>query len=55
MVARLDRLISESIIIILVLALEYYSLRPLIGDGVGYILIGLTFIILLLDVLRNVL
>ncbi len=55
MVARLDRLVSESVIIVLALVLEYFSIRPLIGDGLGYVLVGLTVMILILDILRNVL
>ncbi len=53
--ANLDRLISEAIIFLLVLALEFYTIKPMVGDLFGYILIGVTVIVLLLDILRNVL
>ena len=53
--ANLDRLISEAIIILLVLALEFYTIKPMVGEVIGYFLIGVTVIILLLDILRNAL
>ena len=53
--ANLDRLISEAIIILLVLALEFYTIKPMVGDVIGYILLGITVIVLLLDILRNAL
>lgn len=53
--ANLDRLISEAIIILLVLALEFYTIKPMVGDVIGYILMGVTVIVLLLDILRNAL
>jgi hypothetical protein len=53
--ANLDRLISEAIIFVLVLALELYTIKPMVGDVIGYILIGVTMIMLLLDILRNTL
>lgn len=53
--ANLDRLISEAIIFLLVLALEWYTIKPMVGDIIGYVLIGITVILLLLDILRNAL
>jgi hypothetical protein len=53
--ANLDRLISEAVIILLVLALEFYTIKPMVGEVIGYFLIGVTVIILLLDILRNAL
>jgi hypothetical protein len=53
--ANLDRLVSDAIIFLLVLVLEYYTIKPIVGDIIGYVLIGITVIILLLDILRNAL
>ena len=53
--ANLDRLISEAIIFFLVLALEYFTIKPMVGDVVGYILMGVTVMVLILDILRNAL
>jgi hypothetical protein len=53
--ANLDRLISEAIIFVLVLALEYFTIKPMVGDVVGYILMGVTFMVLILNILRNAL
>jgi len=52
---NIDRLFSEAVIILLLLGLEYFAIRPLIGDGLGYVLVGVTVIVLILDVLRNAL
>jgi hypothetical protein len=53
--ANLDRLISEAIIFLLVLTLEYFTIKPMVGDVVGYILMGVTVMVLILDILRNAL
>ncbi len=53
--ANLGRLFSEAIIILLVMALEFFSIKPMVGDIFGYVLLGVTLIVLLLDILRNVL
>ncbi len=53
--ANLGRLLSDGFIIILVMVLEYFTIRPLIGDILGWGLLGVTGIILILDVLKNIL
>jgi len=53
--ANLDRLISEALIFILVLGLEFFTIKPMIGDVTGYILMGITLMALILDILRNAL
>ena len=53
--ANLGRLLSEGSIFLLVMALEYYTLRPLIGDNLGWGLLGVTGFILIIDVLKNIL
>jgi hypothetical protein len=53
--ANLGRLLSEGSIILLVIGLEYFTIRPLIGDNLGWGLILLTGIILIVDVLKNIL
>jgi len=53
--AKLGRLLNEGFIIVLVMVLEYFTIRPFIGDTFGWGLLGVTGIILILDVLRNIL
>lgn len=53
--ANIGRLLSEGIIILLVMALEYFTLLPVFGPLVGWSLLGVTGIILGFDVLRNIL
>jgi len=53
--ANIGRLLSEGIIVILVMALEYFTLLPVFGSLVGWGLLGVTGIILGLVVLRNIL
>lgn len=53
--ANLDRLLSESVIILLVMALEYFTILPTFGPLVGWGLLGVTGIILGLEVLKNIL
>ena len=53
--ANIGRLLSEGSIILLVMALEYFTIRPLIGDNFGWGLLLVTGIILIVDVLRNIL
>jgi hypothetical protein len=53
--AKLGRLLSEGSIILLLMALEYFTIRPLIGENLGWGLLLATGIVLILDVLRNIL
>jgi hypothetical protein len=53
--ANLGRLLSEGFILLLVMALEYFTIRPLIGDNFGLGLLLVTGLILIVDVLRNIL
>ena len=53
--ANIGRLLSEGLIILLVMSLEYFTIRPLIGDNFGLGLLLVTGLILIVDVLRNIL
>ncbi|HIH89322.1 TPA: hypothetical protein HA344_08980 [Candidatus Bathyarchaeota archaeon] len=53
--ANLGRLFSEGSIILLVMGLEYFTLKPLFGELIGLSLVGVTALFLILDVLRNIL
>jgi len=53
--ANHGRLLSEGSIILLVMALEYFTIRPLFGDTLGWGLLGVTGLILIVDVLKNIL
>jgi hypothetical protein len=53
--ANLGRLLSEGSIILLVMGLEYFTIRPLIGENFGLGLLLVTGIILIVDVLKNIL
>lgn len=46
---------TEGFILSMVLVLEYFTIRPVIGDPWGLGLVGVTIIILILDVLKNIL
>lgn len=52
---NIGRLLSEGAIILLVMGLEYFTLKPVLGDIIGWGLIGITALVLILDVLRNIL
>jgi hypothetical protein len=52
---NLGRLFSEGTIILLVMGLEYFTLKPIFGDLVGLGLVGVTALVFILDVLRNIL
>ncbi len=53
--ANLGRLFTEGSIILLVMGLEYFTLKPLFGEFIGLGLLGVTALIFILDVLRNIL
>ena len=53
--ANWGRLFSEGSILILLMALEYFTVRPLIGDLIGLGLLGVTVLYFLLTVLKNIL
>ncbi len=53
--ADIGRLIEEAVIILLVMALEYFTLLPAFGQIVGWGLLGLTTIFLGLRVLKHIL
>ena len=53
--ANIGRLIEEGIIILLVMALEYFTILPAFGSFVGWVLIGVTGIVFGLVVLKNIL
>ncbi len=53
--ANLGRLFSEGSIILLVMGLEYFTLKPLFGELIGWGLVGVTALLFILDVLRNIL
>ena len=55
MVANLGRLFSDTVVLVLLLVLEFFTIKPLVGDLIGYLLIGITVIILGLDFLKNIL
>ena len=53
--ANWDRLISEALIFLLLIGLEYFTIKPMVGDVIGYIIMGVTVMGLILDILRNAL
>jgi hypothetical protein len=53
--ANIGRLLSEGVILLLVMALEYFTILPAFGSLVGWGLLGVTGIILGFVVLRNIL
>jgi hypothetical protein len=53
--ANLGRLFSDGIILILIMVLEYFTIRPFVGDLIGLGLLGITAIYFILRVLKNIL
>jgi hypothetical protein len=53
--ANLGRLLSEGAIVLLCLALEFFTILPAFGHVVGWALLGITGIVLVLVVLKNIL
>jgi hypothetical protein len=53
--ANWGRLFSEGTILLLLMVLEYFTLRPLVGDLIGLGLLGITALYFILTVLKNIL
>ncbi len=53
--ANIGRLIEEAFIILLVMALEYFTILPAFGELAGWGLLGITGIFLGFRVLKNIL
>jgi hypothetical protein len=53
--ANWGRLFSDGIILILIMVLEYFTIRPFVGDLIGLGLLGVTAMYFILRVLKNIL